>query len=273
MTPPPARRIAVLMATHNDGTDLADAARSLLQGTCPVDLFIVDDGSSPALTLPVSISATVIRLDANVGLTRALNIGLSHILPRQYDYIARMDADDYSHPERIARQLAMLEQHPHLAGVGCWANFVAPGSDKVLFPFHPPTAPADIARRLLTSNCVLHPAWLLRAETFAKLGGYDEQFPVAQDYELLARANAQGLRFANVGEVLLDYRVSPNGISLRRRRRQLQARLRIQCRHFQPAAPRCWLALGKTTLLMCIPEPLLRRVKQFLGNAGAGAAP
>ncbi|MNM50020.1 UDP-Gal:alpha-D-GlcNAc-diphosphoundecaprenol beta-1,3-galactosyltransferase [compost metagenome] len=264
--------VAVLLATHNDGAQLEEAVQSLAHGTHPVDIFIVDDGSTPAVVLPSSLSATIIRLDANVGLTRALNIGLNHILSRHYSYIARMDADDRSHPERIARQLQMLEERPDLAGVGCWANFVSPGSDKVLFTFRPPTTPAEISRELLTSNCILHPSWLLRTDAFASLGGYDERFPVAQDYELLARANAQGLRFANVGAVLLDYRVSPNGISLRRRRKQLRARLHIQYRHFQPAVLRCWLALGKTMALMCIPEPMLRRAKQYLGSAGSGVA-
>ena len=83
--------IAVLMPTHNDGEKLRRAAESLRPSLSIADIFVVDDASDPpasdilrASTIPVSI----LRLDRNVGITKALNSGLRKILADGYEFAA-----------------------------------------------------------------------------------------------------------------------------------------------------------------------------------------
>jgi len=102
---------------------------------------------------------------------------------------------------------------------------------------------------------------MMRSAVFKALDGYDAAFPVAQDYELLVRGSREGMAFANLPRVLIDYRISPLGISVKRRRQQLLARLRVQFRYFRPDTTAAWLGIAKTILLFGIPASLLRRFK------------
>lgn len=251
------------MATHNDGPLLHEAIASICNGTYPVDLYVIDDCSNPPAQVPVpsDLNIRLIRLDENLGLTRALNHGLRHILVRAYDYVGRMDADDISHPERIEKQVEFLEANRNIAGVGCWANYIDASTKLVTFKCQPSTEPDAIRNELYSNNCLLHPTWLMRARVFEELGGYNEDFRVAQDYEFVARASNRGYEFANLPEILLDYRISPSGISVKKRRQQLLARLRIQAGLFSFSVPASWIGLTKTLLLFAVPASLVKRMK------------
>jgi hypothetical protein len=172
-----------------------------------------------------------------------------------------MDADDISHPERIEKQVEFLERNGNIAGVGCWANYIDADTKLVIFKCQPSTEPAAIRRELHSNNCLLHPTWLMRSKIFDELNGYNERFRVAQDYEFVARASALGYEFANLPEILLDYRISPSGISVKKRRQQLLARLKIQAGLFSFFVPVSWIGMAKTALLFVVPVPLVRRIK------------
>lgn len=255
-----APRVAILLATHNDGPMLHEAIESLLRGSYPVEIFVVDDCSREPVKVRQA-NVKVLRLEQNVGLTRALNHGLAHIKPLGYEYVGRMDADDISRPERIAAQVAFLQANEHISGVGTWANFIEAKSKETVFRYMPPCDPESIRRELSYNSCLLHPAWLMRSKVFEVLDGYDPDFPVAQDFEFLARGSWNGMAFANLPQVLVDYRISPSGISVKRRREQLFARLRVQVRYFRPGTRAAWLGVAKTVLLFGVPAAVLRRVK------------
>ncbi len=258
-------RVAVLMATHNDGPLLERAISSLISSEYPIDIFVVDDASSPPAGIPDDMSAncTLIRLDKNVGLTNALNTGLKHILQGGYEFVARMDADDWSFPSRFAKQVAFLEANPDLSGVGTWAEYFDAVTGEAMFVCKTPSNPDEIKIALYDNNPLLHPTWMLRSEVYRQLDGYDPSFPVAQDYDFVARATLLNHRFSNIPEVLLRYQITPNGISVSRRKSQLKARMRVQLRLLQWNSMASLIGFLKTAVLFAIPSAIVTQVKSL----------
>ena len=254
--------VAVLMAAYNAETTLCAAVDSILASTVPCDLYIVDDCSRVPVekTIAAHANVTIIRLPRNGGLASALNVGLAHILPLNYRYIARMDADDVSYPHRFASQIAFLNKHPEYAMVGSGARFIDDKSGAPVMFYMPPLAPDAIRQALFFNNCFVHPTWLFRAGALASAGPYSLEYPAAEDYEFLRRIMPR-FAIANVPEVLVDYRISTGGISVSKRQRQLLDRLKIQIRYMEPLEWRCWAGMAKTLTLFAIPRRILTTLK------------
>ena len=268
--------LAVLITCCNDAPDiLVKAVNSVLQSAVPLHLYVVDDGSKVPVSslLAAHPNLFIHRFSKNVGLPVSPNYGLEWILSNpDYKWIARLDADDISMPERFARQIAFLEENPEIALVGSWAEVIEEKTEKIVFHFNPPTAPAAIARALQGNSCILHPSWMVRAEVFRREKGYNKAYTVALDYEFLARLSHKGYKLAQLPEYLIKYRISPNGISVSKRRRQLNARLRIQLTYFRPFSLWAWLGVAKTLLLYGVPMGLIQWVKSNLKSYSARAA-
>ena len=254
--------VAVLMAAYNADDTIRAAVDSILASTVPCDLYVVDDCSRVPVEqlLGSPKGVTFIRLPRNRGLAAALNVGLEHILPRGYKYIARMDADDVSYPHRFAAQIAYLERHPEVAMTGSGARFIDDKTGAMVMYYVPPLAHADIRKALCFNNCFVHPTWLFRADAMARLGPYSLDYPAAEDYEFLRRAAGQVV-LANVPDILLDYRISTGGISVSKRHRQLLDRLKLQLKYLSPLDWRCWGGVAKTLMLFAVPRRVVTVVK------------
>lgn len=257
-------RVAVLLATYNDGDLLYRALSSVVRSKLDIDVFVVDDASPTAVELPADLNARVslIRLKNNVGLTKALNIGLQTILSKGYEYVARMDADDISLEGRFEEQVDFLDSHGDIGGVSVWARFFKEVDGSTAFFFKPPCSPEEIRQQLFLNSPLIHPGWMIRADVFRDMGGYNESYPVAQDYEFLARASKAGVSFANIPKVLLDYQITSGGVSVKRRKRQLSARLAVQLSIFKPSSMKSWYGVVKTLILFAAPMGLIERVKR-----------
>lgn len=257
-------RVAVLLATYNDGDLLYRALDSVVRTTLDIDVFVVDDASPTAVEIPSELESRVslIRLKNNVGLTKALNIGLQTILRSSYEYVARMDADDISLEGRFEEQVDFLDHHSEIGGVSVWARFFREVDGRTAFYFKPPCSPDEIRQQLFLNSPLIHPGWMIRADVFRDMGGYNESFPVAQDYEFLARASKSGINFANIPKVLLDYQITSGGVSVKRRRRQLSARFAVQVSIFKPSSMKSWYGLVKTLVLFGAPMSLIERLKR-----------
>src|ERR1700761_2957901 len=142
--------VAVLMASYNAEKTLPAAVDSILASTVPCDLYLIDDCSRVPVAEVIGERPhlTIVRLPQNHGLAAALNVGLTHILPRNYKYVARMDADDVSHPHRFATQIAFLERHPEVALVGSGARFIDDRNGDFVMYYVPPLKDEDIRRAL-----------------------------------------------------------------------------------------------------------------------------
>jgi glycosyltransferase involved in cell wall biosynthesis len=254
--------VAVLMAAYNAETTLCAAVDSILANTVPCDLFVVDDCSRIPVeeVLGSRPGVTVIRLPRNAGLAAALNVGLRHILPLKYKYVARMDADDVSSPQRFATQIAFLERHPEVAMVGSGARFIDDKTGGLIMYYVPPLDPEAIRKALYFNNCFVHPTWLFRGEVLERLGPYSLDYPAAEDYEFLRRISSRAV-VANVPDFLLDYRISTGGISVSKRRRQLLDRLEIQLKYLDPLEWRCWAGMAKTLMLFVVPRKVVTTLK------------
>lgn len=219
-------KIAILMPVHNGGDKLIHAVESILEQTYPksrMRLIMVDNNSTDnaigevdeRLCVWDNIGNRILNwtlLSCNEpGIVPALNTGLFHILSGDYNYdlIARLDADDTWHPEKIAKQVAFMQAHPEVHILGTQIEQVSPAGASLGNLRHPVTD-EEIKQKLLSGhNAIAHPSVVVRPEVFLRTGGYDNMYPIAEDYHLWLKA-LRWYNFANIDEVLINYTVSHN---------------------------------------------------------------
>lgn len=214
-----APRVTVLMPVYNGERYIEEAIQSILAQTLTdFELLIVEDGStdrSPALIAGFEDARIrVIANPGNCGLVASLNTGLNQALGT---YVARMDCDDVSFPERLARQVAYLDAHPEVGLCGSWFERHREG---VVERVRPATDDADIRFWLLFKTVFLHSSVMLRRALFVARGlRYTDAHPHAEDYALWVQAS-RFMRLANVPDYLVAYRCHPDNTSSRHPARQ-----------------------------------------------------
>ncbi len=230
-------KISVVMTVFNAEQYLREAMDSILgQSFADFEFIIVDNKSTDgSVEIIKSYSDERIRLienAVNVGQTKALNIGIEH--SRAF-LIARMDADDISFPQRFQVQYDFLNKHPDIAVVGSFRIDIDQNG-KQLRVFKGPADPIRLRCCLagsgdLTYWCLSHPTVMIRKEVLGAVGFYrepaDSPFGFPQDYDLWSRLIVKGVKFANIGEPLLKYRIVPRSESRNDMARLLAHRLRI----------------------------------------------
>ncbi len=223
-------RISVLISVHNTESYIEEALRSIYNQTCQdFEVVIIDDASTDGtseILLKMKDRRTVIyRNSVNRGLTKSLNIGLKLC---RGEYVARMDADDISHPQRFERQVKFLEENPDCAAVGSWCYRIdADGKIHGAYDRRP-TSPEDIKNRLLAGNCIAHTTAMIRKAAFVKIGGYNDKYMYAQDHDLWLRLS-EVADLWNIEEYLVGLRFWPGNITAIKRDQQDKfSRLAIQ---------------------------------------------
>ncbi len=146
--------------------------------------------------------------EKNMGLTDSLNRGLSLC---HGEYIARMDADDISLPDRLERQMEYLEKN-HYDLIGGITEMINENGTLLYSIKSVPTDPKKINKALRYSQCIAHPTWLGRKEVFEKNAGY-RHMPLCEDYDFTLRAVLNGFVISNLNEPVLKYRMTSNSIS------------------------------------------------------------
>lgn len=257
-------KVAVLIPVYNGQEALLASLRSLSPEIEARHVFVVDDGSIPAITAPDDYAVRLIRLPQNQGIVAALNAGLECIVREGYDFVARLDAGDLNCAGRLAQQTRSMSERPALALLGTWTRFVDVGGSP-LFDYCPPSAPADIRPAMHINSAFCHPAVMMRVDALQRVGFYDPAYETAEDYELFMRLMQQ-YEVANLAQVLVLTEANPNGISRSRRDRQLRQRLRIQLRYFDAAVASSYVGLARTLAMMVIPGRLIERIKAWRGR-------
>lgn len=143
----------------------------------------------------------VLQLAKQGGLAEALNAGIPHCTG---DFIARMDSDDISVPERLELQLAEFERDPSLAAVGSWSEEFQEDGKRVIKIC--PVKHDMIVGALRWRNVLVHPSMTFRAEALRNVGGYSARFGKMEDYDLFVRLAQSGARFRCVPKVLVHAR-------------------------------------------------------------------
>ena len=202
-----APRVSVVLPVYNGGAFLAQALDSVLAQTLrDFELIAIDDGSTDASggildrTAQADNRVTVVR-QTNAGIIAALNRGIA--LARG-EFIARMDADDVCHPERLARQVAFLDARPEIAVVGCAVTLIDEAGKRIREVEYPET-PEAVAAFLDTGAPLAHPTVMMRRAAVLAVAGYRDAYKHAEDYDLWLRM-AERYRMANLPERLLLYR-------------------------------------------------------------------
>jgi glycosyltransferase involved in cell wall biosynthesis len=199
-------RVTVVMPVYNCERFLAEAIESILSQTlADFEFVIIDDGSTDdSVEIIASYRDSRIRLIrnwTNLGVSESLNKGFC--LARG-EYVARMDSDDVCLPERLARQVAFMEEHAEIGICGTWIETMGEQAGQVL---RYPTAPDTVKCTHLFGPALAHPSVIMRRDMLKKLGLlYNPSFRRAQDFELWVRAS-EYTALANIGEVLLRYRL------------------------------------------------------------------
>lgn len=219
--------ISVIMSTYKEKPAyIHQSIRSILEQTVTdFELIIVmDDPDNREIETVLMEYArqdsriTVIKNEKNLGLPQALNRALREV---KGDYIARMDADDISHPDRFEVQLRYMKEHD-LDLVGTLKQWM--DEDGNLIPgristYYPPDA---VMKRLRGDDCLPHSSWLAKKEVFTAVGGY-RNMPRCEDYDFLLRVHKRGVKMGLCDAVLLDYRMNFQGITRTGQLQQLLA--------------------------------------------------
>ena len=222
-----APKVTVLMSVYNGEKYLAEAVDSILNQTFrDFEFLIINDGSTDATAdilerYQRSDNRITVYNQENQGLIASLNRGCQ--LARG-EYVARMDADDVSLPERLAKQVQFMDTHPDIGVVGTWVEYMDENGRR-LGEWHYPTAPGVIGWHLLFWCCLAHPSVVMRRDVFLQLGFYRPQALHAEDYDLWSRA-VTVTRLANIPEVLLRYRITGEGICQRHHQTQEESVMR-----------------------------------------------
>ncbi|MCM1157858.1 MAG: glycosyltransferase [Bacteroidales bacterium] len=209
--------VSVIMPVYNGERYLNEAVESILGQTYKdIEFIIVDDGSTDntlniLLNYKKADDRIIIITRENRGLVKSLN---EAILVSKGKYIARMDADDISHVERIEKQVLYMERNSDVYLLGTnysliYEEGVREEIKKAAQGTHRRSqAPIEKKDWFFSTNETMkfiHPTIMVRRELFDKIGLY-RQYQL-EDLELYFRAGVYGLRIDKLEEVLLDYRV------------------------------------------------------------------
>ena len=211
--------ISVVMPVYNSEKTLRQAVSSVLwQSYKDFEFIIVDDGSTDASSQilkgyeEMDQRVKVITNTRNLGVVRSLNVGFAQA---RFPYVARMDADDESLLERFALQKQFLDQNPEIGVVGGSYYIMGRSPSKDLL-IHSPTDPAKVQEILTHDNPICHPTAMVRKSVFDEVGGYRQFFINSEDFDLWLRISRK-TTLSNLAQPILRYRLSPDGVTLKRR--------------------------------------------------------
>ena len=214
----PVAAVTVLMAVRNGCRYLRTSVESILAQTYQTfHVIIVDDASTDETRELVRGYAdpriTLVCLERNVGQTAALNVGLRRAAS---PWIARLDADDYAAPDRLAQQMQAVDADPTLDCVGTYAWLFRDDPRVVAGVIDKPLQDAAIKRQMWRIVPLIHGSLLMRRETVLAAGGYDERYRYSADWELYHRWLPR-CRAVNLPKRLVGIRRHPQQDSFSRR--------------------------------------------------------
>jgi len=199
-------QVSVLMPVYNGARYLREAIDSILQQTFADFEFIIvldpsDDNSKTIIESYTDPRIILVQNEVKLGLAVSLNHGL--IMARG-EYVARMDADDISLPERLARQLDFMEKNPMIGVSGTSIKTI--GNNPGIVISH--TSDPDMIRSfMLFQPHMTHPTVIMRRSLIDQYHfTYDPAFFKAEDYKLWS-IYSRSFPFSNLNEVLLLYRL------------------------------------------------------------------
>ncbi|MEQ5075678.1 glycosyltransferase [Providencia alcalifaciens] len=217
---------SVLLSVYKNekASFLEHALISLLVGQTlqPAEVVLIEDGPLTTDLYDLienwknqfpNILRTV-SLEKNEGLGRALNIGLTHC---KYNWVFRMDTDDYCLPDRFEKQVKYIRDNPDIVLLGSSTEEFDSHLEKSLGLRNPPTSHNEILYYAKKRNPFNHMTVAFRKDVIQQVGGYQHHLYM-EDYNLWIRVIAAGHKVANLSDVLVNVR---GGDSMIKRRKGL----------------------------------------------------
>lgn len=195
----------------------------------------------------------IINSPARLGLSGSRDAGLREA---RGELIAFIDSDDFCEPGRFEKQVTFLDAHPDHVLVGSALRYIDEQSQTIGKRVYPETD-EEIKPRMVALNCIAQPSVMARRAVLIEAGGYTQEFPFAEDYDLWLRVARFG-RFHNLPEQLVAYRIhAESGKNLRLRpalRDTLRVKVRALRRYGFTASPRALASIAMHAILLLLPR-------------------
>jgi glycosyltransferase involved in cell wall biosynthesis len=202
--------VTVVVPSFNEDPHIVRASLESIrsQTFTEFECIVIDESTSPDLAQACRAVCAedprfiYVHPTERLGLPKSLNLGISKA---RGQLIARFDSDDICMPDRLALQVAFMQAHPGISVVGGALDII---SDEGMFLAHrsyPQTSTA-IAKGMQLTTTIAHPTVMYRKEAIEQHGGYNPDFRFAEDLDLWLRWMNAGLLFANLPQVLVQYR-------------------------------------------------------------------
>lgn len=230
-------KISVIMSVYNEPEEwIRIAIDSILDQTFSNFEFIIindnpDNQGNEKILKEFAIKdrrVVIITNDKNIGLTKSLNKGLQ---VAKGEYIARMDADDMSLPQRFERQVEYLDRHPNILCVGSWTGSIDEKGNRMDSVGRYEMDYRWVRAQFIQNSQISHPAAMYHRIINNKPVQYDETVRYAQDYSLMVSILENG-EITNLPEVLFCYRTSEIQITSSKRSEQQACAFKAQKRAF-----------------------------------------
>ncbi|AYB49149.1 glycosyltransferase group 2 [Candidatus Williamhamiltonella defendens] len=225
--------VSIIVPTFNESINVLEASlKSLFKQTFRnFECIVVDDSTDLALAdfckqLCLQDSRFVyVKPPNRLGLAASLNLALQKA---RGDWVARFDADDICMPDRIAQQVEFLSKNKDVDVLGGAVEVVDDSLNRLGFKFYPKTHD-EIVKKSHFINPLAHPTVMFKRDLVLKVGCYDSSFKSAEDLELWLRLTNKGAKFANLDQILIQYRQSTLSRSYLNWRFNVKARIKNFC--------------------------------------------
>lgn len=229
--------VSILFPCFNAEKYLHYSLESILaQDYSNLQVICINDGSRDSTLeilkeyMTADTRIEILNLEKNQGLIASLNAGIKLV---KGEFFARMDADDYCPPERIALQMDFIESNPQYDLVSGGYNYFV-DNEKPL-EYVPPVATKPRALKFISlfSTPLTHAAVLGKSKILKREYFYDQAFPHSEDYELFSRLALKDIPMANLARCLYWVRLNPESVSVIHNEQQINSHLKITERNIE----------------------------------------
>lgn len=210
-------QVTVLLPVHNGEKFLREAIESILKQTFSAFEFLIIDDRSEDNSAKIIKSfkdprIKIVQNENNMGLARSLNKG---IILAKGEYIARMDADDISFPDRLKKQLDYIRKNKYDVVAVKICLIDEKGKNFGIWPDDQKAVTgSQIESQLPKANCIAHPGVMFNKKVISKYLYNEGQKYYTEDYDLWLNLCSDGYKIGKLDEILLKYRVHENSSSV-----------------------------------------------------------
>ncbi len=220
--------VTVVVPAFNEAPHIVRASLESLraQTFANFECIVVDESTRPELAAACrAVCAEDARFiyvhpTERLGLPKSLNLAIGMA---RGQLIARFDSDDLCMPDRLALQVAYLQMHPKISVVGGALDIIS-SDGKLLAHRHYPQTSNAIVKGMQLTTTIAHPTVMYRKEVITRHGSYKPEFRFSEDLDMWLRWMNAGILFANLPQVLVQYRQDNTSRDQRHWRFNLRAR-------------------------------------------------